>query len=243
MCIGSFKAPVRVNEHNRALVGEYNANPADFRFPICALQALPDAPASEGIGSLEVFLSSAGMYSLLTVWLQGRVVAIFPVGEGGQRMLEQFPQQMVQYRTSLEDAVQVRDLSLGLVAKILEKDHEGLAYLTHYRTEISDVVERFYAGKALLSVPDAALERCVTAMSERGVYDIFAGNYDLIRTLALLTLVNSVDVDRQLAVDILKDHGIDLETVLTSIQQHGEPYGFSPVHQVETSTRALLALV
>jgi len=56
-CVGSFKAPVKINEHGRLSVGTYEGANADDDFPVVAGRALDGVEAGDGMGSIDFFIS------------------------------------------------------------------------------------------------------------------------------------------------------------------------------------------
>jgi hypothetical protein len=76
MCIGSFRAPVRVNEFHRVLVGVSGQGDPFDSVPISA-PAFEGVEPGEGEGSVEFFMSRRQSFSVLTVSLNGQVVCVF----------------------------------------------------------------------------------------------------------------------------------------------------------------------
>jgi hypothetical protein len=232
MCIGSFEAPIRVNEYQRVLVGEYTGSTGDFQFPIFAAAALPDAPQGSGRGSVEFFLSPAGQYSVLTVTLNDRVVAIYSLSPNFTDTLKD---DIVSYRASHSSAMQERSMWRSLVTEMLEADSTTSIYLEHYRKNARKIADAFYLPKALLYTPDASLTRAINALRKNGFYHILGEDYDLIRALARLSLVNAINMTREAALKWLAEDGCDFETVRAALQRCEKKTGLRLVEEYENN--------
>lgn len=229
MCIGSFEAPIRVNEHKRVLVGEYAGNTGDFQFPIFATAALPDAPQGSGQGSVEFFLSPAAQCSVLTVTLKNRVVAIFSLSPNFNDALKD---DIASHQASHLSAMQGRSTWRSLVTEMLEADSTSI-YLSHYRKNTREIADAFYLPKALLYTPDASLTRAINALRKNGFYHILGEDYDLMKSLARLSLVNAVNMTREAALKWLAEDGCDFETVRTALERCKKKTGLCLVEEDE----------
>lgn len=214
MCVGSFAVDVIVNEHHRVIVRERGGNGA-AGFPVFAMQAHEDAQADQGEGSLEYFISPAGKYSVLTVTLHDKVVA---VGSLSPNLTDTLRDQVLRYRTSHEKASADGRLWREVVATALRQDSSNELFLEHYRDNARRVTESLYFGKALMFTPDAALDHAIETTRKDGFYEILAGDFDLIRAAARLSLVNSVDMQMERAQKAFANEAIGIKAVIGALR-------------------------
>ena len=215
MCIGSFPAPVEVNEHGRALVGEYRSDSTgDFRIPLLSIPALEGVPPRKGDGSLEFFLSVNGRYSLSTVTLGDEIVAVNSLSDN---FTEDLKKQVTGYWTSQASVTHLRKLRLTAIGKALEEPTVRV-YTEHYRQNCARVTDETYATRALLFTPDSHLARCRELLHEHGLYEVLGGDPDFIRTVALVSLLVAFTPDRERVSELLAERGIGLDAILNRLR-------------------------
>lgn len=222
MCIGSFPAPVEVNVHQRALVGEYKSDSTtDLRIPLCSLPALEGVAVGKGAGSTEFFLSATGRYSLQTVTLNNQVVAIHSLSDN---FTDAVRKQVTGYWTSLENATELRKSRYAAIHRAL-KESTAEVYVEHYRENAARVADELYGSKALLFTPSSHIDLCLQTLLGSGLYEILNKDSDLVRAVAYLSLVVAANPDRRAISEFLAEESLDLDELLDRISHSWESYG------------------
>jgi hypothetical protein len=215
MCVGSFVTPVAVNVHGRVAVGEFPLGPADVRIPVFSLPALPDWSVDSGEGSVEFFLSPAGRYSVFTVTLHHKVVAI---GSLSPNLSDEVKEQICGYKTSHSQAAEERGIWHAVLESILNEKTPHWDYLTHYRKEARRVADAVYLPKALALTPDDRLEAAIAVLSKDGFYQLLGRDFDAVMGAARLSLATSVTFSRNTVEQLVGRDGTDMDFVLAAIR-------------------------
>lgn len=224
-CVGSFQAPVRVNEHRRALVGQHGAVAG---VPLLAVPAFLDAKPASGAGSVEFFLSESRRLSVLTVSLGDHIVAVH---SGSQNLTEALKNQIREYRTTLAGLARRRGKATQALDALLA-DTASAVIRDHYRSEFVKVAASLCRTWALLQVPDAQLDSAARALQDHGVLGLLGDDPSLLESLAKLGLVNSLDRSRGAARKYFSLAGVNLDSVICELNRHGERHGLPLVHDL-----------
>jgi hypothetical protein len=211
MCVGSFDAPIRVNGHKRVLVTAPATATSQFSPPIFSFKAIADASPAQGEGSVEFFLSPAGHYSVLTVTLDDRVVA---VESGSPNLTSDLREQVAEYRASLTAAQEERKVWRAIVDAMLDELAASDDYLSHYRQNNRRVAEAIYFPKALLFTTDPHLDAAIEQLRADGLYTVLGTDFDLIRGAAALSLVGSFNNTIRTAREWLAESNINVDSVI-----------------------------
>ncbi len=229
MCVGSFKAPVRVNEHGRVNIGERELAGGGTRLAVFSVAGLPECEADSGEGSVEFFLSPAGRYSLHAVTLNGKLVA---VGSLSPNLTDELLEQITAgYRTSFLEASAERDAWRAIVSAQLHSETSQALYLEHYRKNARWLADAIYLAKALAHTPDEALDNAIALLSQDGFYSVLGKDYDAVMGAARLSLINGFSKTRATADPLVPTDGTDLEFVLAAIKRGEEMSGAKLMHE------------
>jgi hypothetical protein len=216
MCVGSFDAPIRVNGHKRVLVTAPATATSQFSPPIFSFNAIADAAPAQGKGSVEFFLSPSGHYSVLTVTLNDRVVA---VESGSPNLSAELREQVAEYRASLASAEEERKLWRAIVDAMLDELAASDDYLSHYRQNNRRVAEAMYLPKALLFTTDPHLDAAIEQLRADGLYTLLGTDYNLIRGAAALSLVGSFNNSIETARKWLAKSNINADSVIERLSR------------------------
>jgi hypothetical protein len=215
MCIGSFPAPVRVNENQRVFVGVYQGDTGDASFPVFNGPALSTAAAGAGDGSAEFFISPSGRYSVLTVTLNGQIVAVFSLS---QHIPPELIEQVASYRTGFLEIKKEKELWTNVIDAVLA-DTATKIYLNHYRNNISEIADALYSKWALASSSFSDLRKCRTLLRQNGLYDILGQNPEVIRALSRLSLMPEWARLKSKVAKFLEEDDIDLDFLLDELKK------------------------
>jgi hypothetical protein len=96
----------------------------------------------------------------------------------------------------------------------------------HYTNEVNRVIEEFYKVRALVFVPDIYIEHCLRLLGENGFYDMLDHDYDLINSLAKLTLTSSLEPIKETIAKALEKDGVQLSELLGRLKRYQQESGF-----------------
>jgi hypothetical protein len=212
-CIGSFKAPVRVNEHGRVSVGIYGDGP-DQQWPVFNLQGLDGVGEGGGEGSLEYFVSPSYRYNVIAVTREKQLVALSSMSP---TVTPEFEQQLRQYRTSLEEGLAERELLNSVRDGVLEKSSVSV-YRQHYATNATEIAEHQFVDKALAHTEEADVPMAREVLRQRGLLGAFEGRRDHLRAFAKLTLASAMSTDREFIEFVMKDDEYNLDAILAIVR-------------------------
>ncbi len=226
MCMASFPAPVKVNEHGRTLVGEYHSDSSgDFRIPLVSLPALKGAAPGQGNGSLEFFLSVRGRYILSTVTLGDKIVAVNSLSDN---FSEDMKEQISSFWASQAAVTEQRELRLAAIRRALSEPTASV-YAEHYRQNSARIADETYAIKGLLFTPGSQLARCRELLHENGLFKMLGNDPDFIRVVALVSLAISYTFDRASVAEFLAKRGVRLDEVLGRLKNCWDANGLPVV--------------
>lgn len=219
MCIGSFRTSVRVNEHGRVLVGHYE----DTGLPQLSGPAEEAAEQGHGEGSIEFFLSPSRRFMAHATWLNGKLVQ---VGSASDNFEDETREEFRNFLISLEHATERLAAWNGALEQVVGEG-SGQIYREHYRAEFKRVLEHIYVPKALLTVPDDGLDAAIEALSSKGFYGVLGEDYDLVRSVAQMSVAASVAPVLGLAADVIERSREQTLELLDRVEAHCRRVGLT----------------
>jgi hypothetical protein len=116
----------------------------------------------------------------------------------------------------------------ALMAQVVQESWFSIA-MEHCRTQVAGVLDPMYRDIALRFARDyAAMDQSAEMMATRGMKPILGGSGRLIRGLALLGLVTSINPAKDFVQRKFEEAGLDLMETLEGLQSAYEKQGYPP---------------
>jgi hypothetical protein len=213
-CIGSFRAPVRVNEHGRVFVGVHENATDKYAWPVFNVKSLDGVAEGSGDGSLEYFVSPSHRYSVIAVTRNNGLVALTTMSENVTPELEE---QIRSYRTSLEEGLGERQLLNTVVNRVVDESSASV-YRAHYAKSVAEMAEEFFIDKALAHTQESDVPAARELLRRRGFYDAFGADRTQWRSFVKLTLASALSTNREFIAAVMERDEYTLDAILASVQ-------------------------